>query len=543
MHRDKECSNMESITYGVNLDKDAVEQIKEMLKSNFDTFRQKYITGILIKKLPAADVPRVNKPAGTGGKTSHIAFTTKSRYFFNDILGASFLDSRDGYDEKIQLPIKVDSKYANSREVSEDLEFVNTHTVIWRIPKDSDNQLGMSKTEFNDTVFQRYREDMYPNNYFLIIKCTDYQEQTNYERDLYTILIKEEEDNTEYQLLSKLYRGPGIGIFEEEYPKASIEVHEEKPKLQLSQNKNKGQNIIYYGVPGTGKSFNVDEKFKENLYRATFYEDYSYSDFVGQVAPLLRKEKGKEDRLVYEFVPGDFAKVLRKALEQPGQTHNFIIEELNRANTAAVFGDVFQLLDRENGVSKYKINNEQLAKFIYKDLNLEFINDWLAVDGSKNEIRIPNNLNLIATMNTSDQNIHPLDTAFTRRWDMEYVAVDFGKLEEDLYIEGLNIRWKEFGEYVNNKILSLNLMNSEDKQLGPFFASKDVITDKIKFANKVLVYLWKDVFKHSKEELFNTDIILGIQSLLHTFKNNPFEVFNDEFKSHFLNQTGDIDAE
>lgn len=219
---------------------------------------------------------------------------------------------------------------------------------------------------------------------------------------------------------------------------------------------------------------------------------------------------------------------------------NFVIEELNRANTGAVFGDVFQLLDRKNFISEYAINNEQLAKYIYSDTTKDFIYRWLKIDISKFEIKIPNNLNIIATMNTSDQNIYPLDTAFTRRWQMEYVSVDFNKLENDFNVEGLDIPWREFAEYVNHKILSHNIINSEDKQIGPFFASRETISDRSKFANKVLVYLWKDVFKHNKEDLFNTDIILGIQSLIQTYNKNPYDVFNDEFKSRFLEITSDL---
>ncbi|WP_138418233.1 AAA family ATPase [Aquibacillus sediminis] len=531
---------MESVTYGVNLNQNDFNQLIDILHKKFNTLSNKYITGILVKKLPNADILHANKPTESRGKTTHIAFTTKSRYFFNDILGTSFLDSHDDYDEKIELPIKVENSYSNSNEQSDDQEFIETHTVIWRIPKKDQNQLGLSKTEVNGDAFQRFREDMYTDDFLIVIKCTDSNINESYEKELYTILIKPD-DTENYELLSNINTRPGAQLFEIENPKGNMEVHEETPPLDLSTTEIIGENIIYYGVPGTGKSYKVNEEFEGNFYRATFYEDYSYADFVGQVAPVLKQteDPSKEDRLVYEFVPGDFAKVLKNAIQRPSETHNFVIEELNRANTAAVFGDIFQLLDREKGISKYTINNEKLGRYIYANADHAFVSQWLNVYINENEIRIPNNLNIIATMNTSDQNIHPLDTAFTRRWDMEYIPVDFNKLTKDLYINGLNIRWKEFAEYVNTTILSLNLMNSEDKQLGPFFATEHIITDANKFANKVLVYLWKDVFKHSKDELFDTDKVVGIQSLLKTFNNHPLDVFNNEFKNSFGNTPGD----
>ena len=134
-------------------------------------------------------------------------------------------------------------------------------------------------------------------------------------------------------------------------------------------------------------------------------------------------------------------------------------------------------------------------------------------------------------MNTSDQNINALDSAFTRRWDTEYIPIDFYKLDEDFIIDGLNINWSIFAQKVNEKILSSDMLNAEDKQLGPFFAKESTITSSTLFSNKILVYLWKDVFKVNKSIIFNTDNIKGINSLINSYSTNPSSVFNDDFLS------------
>lgn len=531
---------METIVYNINLNQEQINTITTILKEQYETFRNKHIVGVLIKKLPKADVLPVNKPPGTKGKTTHLAFTTRSRYFFVDYLGASYIDSNINDETNFKLPVKVENKYSNN---STENEFIDTYTYIWRSIKSQDNQIGISLTEKDDNAFHRFREDMYVDDFLIFVKCVNSKIKADYVKDLYSVIIKPKKADF-YQTLSEIYHGTQLRLYEEENLFGNMELNEEKSNIDIDSifplPKLKGENIIYYGVPGTGKSYDIDQKYQTNLFRTTFYEDYSYSDFIGQVAPVLRGNDTKTQKLVYEFVPGDFAKVLKFSIDNPTKMVNFVIEELNRANTGAVFGDVFQLLDRKNFISEYAINNEQLAKYIYSDTTKDFIYRWLKIDISKFEIKIPNNLNIIATMNTSDQNIYPLDTAFTRRWQMEYVSVDFNKLENDFNVEGLDIPWREFAEYVNHKILSHNIINSEDKQIGPFFASRETISDRSKFANKVLVYLWKDVFKHNKEDLFNTDIILGIQSLIQTYNKNPYDVFNDEFKSRFLEITSDL---
>ncbi len=164
-------------------------------------------------------------------------------------------------------------------------------------------------------------------------------------------------------------------------------------------------NKIYFGAPGTGKSKYVDDTYyDEYAKRVTFHPEYTYNDFVGYIRPIV-----DGDDLTYAFVPGTFTEILVEALSDPYNMYTLIIEELNRANTAGVFGDLFQLLDRkQDGSSEYRVNNTDIYKCIKDTIG----NDYIYSDGS---IGIPSNLNIIATMNTADQNVFVMDTAFKRR--------------------------------------------------------------------------------------------------------------------------------
>lgn len=256
-------------------------------------------------------------------------------------------------------------------------------------------------------------------------------------------------------------------------------------------------NKLFYGVPGSGKSFAVDKLIDEkNTVRVVFHPDYTYSDFIGQILPKLIPLENGEKKLTYTFVPGPFTKALKDAFadEDKSNMHYLVIEELNRGNAPAIFGDVFQLLDRNlDGSSHYSIINFDIAKEVFGDEN--------------HEVKIPSNLTIFATMNTSDQNVFTLDTAFQRRWEMEYIKNDFSVSHSDDYIEGSEISWGRFASVVNEAIVdyAIEISGSEDKQLGVFFAEKNELT-RANFPQKVLKYLWDDAFKMNREFIFNENI-------------------------------------
>ena len=302
--------------------------------------------------------------------------------------------------------------------------------------------------------------------------------------------------------------------------------------------------VMYYGAPGTGKSYRIASLIKESypgyteyddnpyVFRTTIYRDYSYFDFVGNIMPVT-----KEGKVSYEFVPGIFTTSLCTALRTQDRNIDvyLILEEMSRGDIASIFGDIFQLLDRDDtGKSMYGINN----KSIYEYLILN------GVIKAGHKIIIPSNLHIIGTVNTSDQNVNVIDTAFKRRFDFKYIGVDpilvnpipvDGK--DDEYVNNFDIKftdtetyeWVKLYQAINHIIIN-DLGLAEDKQLGPFFlkdkgnddANKDKGNDdanREQVADKLLHYLWQDVERvsYTGASLFD-DSIKSFSQLYSTFK-------------------------
>lgn len=293
-----------------------------------------------------------------------------------------------------------------------------------------------------------------------------------------------------------------------------------------------GYNKIFYGIPGCGKSYHVENKVlkdvnkKDNVFRTTFYLDYSNSDFIGQIYPHAEDEK-----VTYEPIPGPFTKALERALSTDEMVY-LVIEEINRGNAAAIFGDTFQLLDRlkkDNpdgrlaGDSEYPISNAFIEGYFDKrNKDIENSGGVNKIKFTKGRIIIPHNLTILATMNTSDQNVFPLDTAFKRRWDREKVVTEWSKVGDikKMYIPCSSITWEQFATTINNKMLqesqSGDVAISEDKQMGPYFIHENMLSkventgtndDLIAFVSNVLDYLYNDVTKFDHSILFDKNII------------------------------------
>ena len=205
----------------------------------------------------------------------------------------------------------------------------------------------------------------------------------------------------------------------------------------------------------------------------------------------------KESRIIYSFVPQAFLNAYIQAYRKPEEKVYLIIEEINRGNCAQIFGDLFQLLDRdENGISEYTIKADaDLKSFLEEELGED--NPGIK-DG---ELCLPSNLYIYATMNTSDQSLFPIDSAFKRRWDWEYEPIKYKNIGWKIVIDGTDYSWVSFQRIVNEKILRAN--SSEDKMLGDYFVnpSDGVITDKV-LLNKILFYLWNDVCKDGEGDIF-----------------------------------------
>ncbi|RIL26482.1 hypothetical protein BUY95_13730 [Staphylococcus gallinarum] len=266
---------------------------------------------------------------------------------------------------------------------------------------------------------------------------------------------------------------------------------------------------IYYGAPGTGKSFKLNKDasmFGGNVRRVTFHPNMLYGDFVGSYKPFPSNES--ETPITYKFVPGSLIKSLVDALKDPENPHLLIIEELNRANVSATFGSMFQLLDREsNGKSEYPIDISEDLKLFFKDIEIEN-NEML-----ENGLIFPRNLYIWCSMNSADQGVLPLDTAFKRRWDFEYFSID-ASFDEELFDafgeislgKESKIKWNDMRIFLNDQLSSFNV--PEDKLMGPYFLSKnilssdDVVVTKA-FKNKVLMYLFEDIGTQYRSKIFN----------------------------------------
>jgi MoxR-like ATPase len=278
-----------------------------------------------------------------------------------------------------------------------------------------------------------------------------------------------------------------------------------------------GTNIILYGVPGAGKSWTIKHEYcddESRMERLVFHPDYTYSDFVGQILPKV----GDDGSVSYEFSAGPFTKLVRKAYINPDKMYYLVIEEVNRGNAPAIFGDVFQLLDRDNdGASEYEITNADIAKIVY-------LND-------SHKVSIPSNMCILCTMNTSDQNVFTLDTAFQRRWSMRLIKNRFHDEANELRFAGTKIldtdvTWQKFFTEINDFILGKNIRmtSSEDKRLGTHFVSEDDLRfedgnerQNSRFAEKVLKYLWDDAFKFTKEDVFDLEKVKSLEDVIELF--------------------------
>ena len=382
------------------------------------------------------------------------------------------------------------------------------------------------------------------------------------------------QDTDEYKTYGKLFISDNdkhAGIFTD----SEID-YENKKSLTPTQ-------TIYYGVPGSGKSHKIDEETKgltdEQKIRVVFHPEYTNADFVGQILP-----KVKNGSVEYEFKPGPFTKILYRAYHNYNTPYCLIIEEINRGNAAAIFGDVFQLLDRikkgdtpENingntfgeGWSKYFVENEFINNYLRSPV--EYSKEGFTENHDKKSvtfksgitfsentgIRLPPNLSIYATMNTSDQNVFTLDNAFQRRWEMELVQNVVDKKDENgikqmnakITVNNQSITWEDFQTQINSIIGKKSneggLSSMEDKRLGCWFIkAENGVIDEKHFANKVLKYLWDDAFKFCHQEIFESDI-KNFEELQNRFLKTGFDIFSENcgLKNYLSNNQSDSQSQ
>lgn len=339
---------------------------------------------------------------------------------------------------------------------------------------------------------------------------------------------------------------------------------ETKPFTELNykplskEKKYHAYNRIIFGAPGTGKSFQLKQESTDgnhfaNIERVTFHPDYSYGQFVGNYKPV----SDDEGRIRYEYVPGPFMRTLVKALESgkngdSAEKFLLIVEEINRAKVAAVFGDMFQLLDRTDaGDSVYEIQaSEDVRRYLARELG--------GTKDNYTSIKIPNNMYIWATMNSADQGVFPMDTAFKRRWEFTYLSINANEKKiaiEDLPIingDAKIIKWNILRKSINNMLLKECKVN-EDKLLGPFFISGEVFKNVCKenldkknedeqkklndaffeaFNSKVLMYLFEDAGKMHQKKLFAgiDQNELTFSKVCEDFKTRGTAIFGNSFQ-------------
>ncbi len=321
------------------------------------------------------------------------------------------------------------------------------------------------------------------------------------------------------------------------------------------------RNIIAFGAPGTGKSHSFKKLLDDRCVpvdryeRVTFYADYSYSQFVGTYKPV---DIG--GTITYKFVPGPFIRILVKALKSglsnSPEEYYLVVEELNRAKAAAVFGDMFQLLDRDDyGQSEYGVNANE-------DIRAYLADVFGGAPSDYPELKIPNNMYILATMNSADQGVFPMDTAFKRRWRFNYIGIDDEEFKVDnsttpatvteLQNDSFNladgsIEWNVLRRALNQKLSNDRIKVHEDKLMGPFFikvldengtsifspTTKDEEFIEL-FCDKVLMYLFEDAAKTKRTELFegcDKSKLNRYSYICHEFKKQGLGIFGRDFRT------------
>lgn len=343
-----------------------------------------------------------------------------------------------------------------------------------------------------------------------------------------------------------------------------------------------GTNVLLYGVPGSGKSWTIEHEYRKSgskVVRLVFHPDYTYSDFIGQILPSV----AENGQVSYKFTPGPFTTILRDSYNNPDKEYLLIIEEINRGNAPAVFGEVFQLLDRKAEIKDDNDDGFPVGTSEYGIINTDIATVMYGKDRAGDEIRIPSNLSIIGTMNTSDQNVFTLDTAFQRRWEMRLIENNFDNVESELAdaeILDTGVTWKNFCTEINNIVVGngVRMATSEDKRLGAYFVHirdltfddrmgdlsdgeydglrkkesagtlsgaekirlaeiRDAMKQNRRFPEKVIKYLWDDAFKFNREVVFESTEYQSLEQVIRMFMYakgfERFKIFKDNIQSAF----------
>lgn len=532
-----------------------IQLIASILNSTGTTINTDDYDGIIVKKLEASNTLDENRTTNQ----THIAITGNQMDIFPYLRSDGYFNEKesDSVLKKYfitQVPITLyesNIRYLNS-ENNVGINFSDGKkrsctSVVRSRRKNQADQIQVSLINFDGEDFVEFRKMLHVGYYLIVLK-----HKNQFDYDVFGVIPNR-----------KINGDGNLSSVNNQFYKLATNTAINIERLQSNENdtisitnkektrKDSGCNILLYGVPGSGKSWTIEHEYCDDedcMERLVFHPDYMYSDFVGQILPIVKKDEEGKEKVRYEFTPGPFTKILKKAYLNPSKSYYLIIEEINRGNAPAIFGEIFQLLDRQTenseaykkGTSEYGITNDNIASEVYGD--------------SEKKVRIPANLSIIGTMNTSDQNVFTLDTAFQRRWIMRMIPNSFKghKFAENKILD-TEVSWQQFCEAINEEILRRNnVTSSEDKRLGAYFVSADdldfkketdntnekekieVIHKNARFAEKVLKYLWDDAFKFAHADTFDTRKYKSLEMVIDAFNstngNDRFKVFHENLR-------------
>lgn len=557
---------------------EAIKIVGDVLRSTGTKINENEYDGVIVKKLEASNT----LDEGRTTNQTHIAITGSQMDIFPYLRSEGYFNNleSDAALKKYfitQIPVtltETNVRYLESENgiQTSEISFVagqnKTQTSIVRSKRTNQaEQIQISLINCDGKDFIKFRKLLHSNSYLIILKR------------------KEKFDYLAFGVIpDRAVTGDGeLALLNNQFYKLNTKTIVNVENVLLSNSEgsgraNGGTNILLYGVPGSGKSWTIEHEYCKPgsiVERLVFHPDYTYADFIGQILPNV----AENGQVSYKFTPGPFTSILKDAYQNPSKEYILIIEEINRGNAPAIFGEVFQLLDRATessnsnlpvGTSEYGITNENIAKIVYGD--------------ARHKIRIPSNLSIIGTMNTSDQNVFTLDTAFQRRWEMRLIENNFEHVDEKLanaQILDTGVTWKTFCTEINNIIVGNNarMTSSEDKRLGAYFVNlQDLIFDdkmgvlsegeydglrekekknelneqeKVriaeirkamrqnrKFPEKVIKYLWDDAFKFNREIVFNITEYRSLEKVIRKFMYSNgidrFDMFKDNVKNAFI---------
>jgi len=480
---------------------DAIEDLKTLLPGiEGDDFRWGAVSAILVKPFKANEVEGSSALQFTDSASTS-ASESKTEGFFPSLVVNDVFKT-----ERLKLSVKLSSANLSSLSIeygasSSAAVFEDDEVFVRRRPNLNAGGSSVGNPVIQVTGVRKLRDKLAVDDLIVFVRCSGTP-------TLYAFGIRK-----------AVAAGKSIDVVA---PRMAVAANDQFLKAEVvydhsgatSEAASVGTNLIVYGPPGTGKSMMIKSRVTSApVFRTQFHPEYSYADLLGSYRPVVGCEKSDADRIIshnyqmvarpvnyFAFVPGPLTEALECAFgsgvggSRPDQVF-LVIEEINRGDCAAIFGDIFQLLDRDdNGQSEYGISPkpELLVYFKEKGINFDIAGDQ--------KLYLPPNLSLVATMNTSDQSLYPMDSAFKRRWQWMACPIRFTDLVEYAharpFLDDGSYKWDWINllERINDRIVRERM---EDKQIGPWFikpTSSGAISFDV-FVNKFLFYLWHDVFK------------------------------------------------